>query len=156
RSPAAGNNYVGIAGLGLDAAAYQAGDPAVVKKLGVFGYDRETKVAEITNGLDKTIAVIQVPPRFKTCLLAGRGSTVRGVPEKGSCEEFICTQYKGKDGQVQKGTFAIMCDGKVRFISEDILRNKPDLFRAMCTIAGGEKLDNIDEIAPVVPSSSTT
>src|SRR5439155_25624493 len=125
RSPAAGTSYVGVAGIGRDAGAYPAGDPSLAKKLGVFGYDRETKLTDITDGPDKTIAVLQVPPRFKSAWLAGGGSTVRGVPETGSCEEFICTAYKGKDGQVHKGTFAIMADGKVRFISEDLLRNKP-------------------------------
>ncbi len=47
------------------------------------------------------------------------------------------------------GTFAIMGDGKVRFIPATI---DPKLFRAMCTIDGGEEgLANIDVIAPVVP-----
>jgi len=45
------------------------------------------------------------------------------------------------------GTLAIMADGKVRFIPEDI---PAATFRALCTIAGGEKIDKLDEIAPVI------
>ena len=44
-----------------------------------------------------------------------------------------------------------MGDGKVRFIPEKI---DPDKFRAMCTIAGGEKIDDLDQIAPVVPDDT--
>jgi hypothetical protein len=91
-----------------------------------------------------------VPATYPTCWLAGGGSTIRGVPETGSCEEFVCTTYKG-----QKGTFAIMADGKVRFISESVLRNQPDVFRAMCTIAGGEEIEDLDKVAPVVPANTT-
>jgi hypothetical protein len=91
-----------------------------------------------------------VPATYPTCWLAGGGSTIRGVPETGSCEEFVCTSYKG-----QKGTFAIMADGKVRFISESVLRNQPDVFRAMCTIAGGEEIEDFDKVAPVVPANTT-
>jgi hypothetical protein len=45
---------------------------------------------------------------------------------------------------------AIMGDFKVRFIRADI---KPEIFRAMCTIAGGEKIANLDAFAPVVVDS---
>jgi hypothetical protein len=41
-----------------------------------------------------------------------------------------------------------MADGKVRFIAKDI---NPDTFKALCTINGGEVIDNLDEVAPVVP-----
>ena len=67
-----------------------------------------------------------------------------GVPETDSVRPFVCAEYKGK-----RGTFAIMCNGDVRFIPETI----PDeTFKALCTIAGGEKIDNLDAVAPKVPS----
>src|SRR5262249_29140265 len=147
-SPVAGIHFVGMGGLGLDAAEYSASDPAVAKKLGVFGYDRETRVADITDGLDQTIVLIQVPPSFKTCWLSAGGSTIRGVPEDDPVAPFVCITYKGK-----RGTFAIMGDGKVRFIAADM---KPETFKALCTIAGGEKIDNLGEIAPSVPDPGTT
>ena len=85
--------------------------------------------------------------------MAGGGSTVRGVadaPDKDDptkkddpIKPFVSMEYKGK-----KGTVAVMADGKVRFIAADM---KPAIFRSLCTIAGGERMDDINEIAPVVP-----
>ena len=143
----AATHFVGVGGVGADAANYEARDPSTAKKRGVFGYDRITRLDEITDGPANTIAVIQVPPTFKTCWLAGGGSTIRGVPETDSLEPFVCTAYKGK-----KGTFAIMADGKLRFIAADM---KPELFQALCTIAGGEPVGDIDTIAPEVNEGTT-
>jgi hypothetical protein len=138
----ASTHFVGIAGIGLDAASYDARDPTVAEKLGIFGYDRVTRLEEIKNGLDKTIALLQVPTDVKTCWLAGGGSTIRGVPEIDPIQPFICAEYKGKPG-----TFAIMGDGKVRFIAKGM---NPKIFMGMCTIRGGEQIGDLDEIAPVV------
>jgi hypothetical protein len=138
-------NYVGIAGVGYDAAEYKANDPATAKKRGIFGYNRETKKDEIKDGLEQTIAAIQVPVLPKSPWIAGGGSTVRGVSEDLDCvKPFVCTRYQGKPG-----TFAIMADGKVRFIPATI---DPKMFQAMCTIAGGERVKNLDDIAPEVPA----
>ncbi|MBI1913914.1 MAG: hypothetical protein HYS12_04145 [Planctomycetes bacterium] len=156
RSPVATIHFVAIAGIGLDAADYQIGNPATAKKLGIFGYDRVTKLGDIVDGLDRTIALIQVPPTFRTCWLAGGGSTVRGVPEEDSVAPFVCIALSEKLGRYSKGTkgtFAIMADGKVRFIPADM---KPETFKALCTIAGGEKIDDLNHIAPVVPDNTVT
>jgi hypothetical protein len=141
--PVASTHFVGIAGIGLDAASYSATDPAVAKKLGVFGYDRATKLEDVKDGLDKTIVLLQVPTDVKTCWLAGGGSTIRGVPETDPIQPFVCTIYNGK-----QGTFAIMGDGKVRFIDKDM---NPEIFKGMCTINGGEVIGDLDAIAPIVP-----
>jgi hypothetical protein len=140
----AATHFVGIAGVGLDAAEYRADDPATAKLRGVFGYDLVTKPGEIKDGLESTIVLLQVPTDHKAPWTAGGGSTIRGVSEDLDCvQPFVCTEYQGK-----RGTFAIMADGKVRFISEKI---DPKVFRAMCTIAGGEKIKDLDTIAPEVP-----
>ena len=60
-------NFVGVAGVGMDAAELPLGNP----KAGVFGYDRETKLDDVKDGLDKTIVLLQVPPDFKDPWLAG-------------------------------------------------------------------------------------
>ena len=66
--------------------------------------------------------------------LAGGGATVRGVSDgPDAVKPFVCTEYQGK-----RGTFAVMGDGKVRFIPETI---DPKIFRTLCLIAGGEKID---------------
>jgi hypothetical protein len=141
--PVAETHFVGVAGVGIDAAEYLPGDPATAKKLGIFGYDRATRVADVKDGLDKTIAVLQVPADFRTPWLAGGGSTVRGVTEKASIRPFVCLTYNGK-----RGTFAIMADGRVRFVPETIADAD---FQALCTIDGGESVE-VEKLAPLVPS----
>ena len=50
-----------------------------------------------------------------------------------------------------------MCDGSVRFIREDI---SDDVFKALCTIKGGEEIADLNTVAPKVdpkgPSLKTT
>jgi len=138
----AATDFVGMAGVGMDAASYDEKDADVGKKLGIFGYDRVTKVADITDGLASTIALIQVPSAFKNPWLAGGGSTVRGCPETGCVKPFVSEQPDGR-----KGTIAVMADGAVRFIPDNI----PDeVFKAMCTIKGAEKVD-VDKYTTLVP-----
>src|SRR5262249_48786307 len=104
--PVATTDFIGVAGVGDDAAEYSAAGPAVAKKLGVSGYYRSTPLADIKDGADKTIAVIQVPPDYRTPWMAGGGSTVRGVPEPRPADDpkqppekavkpFVCTTYNG-------------------------------------------------------------
>jgi hypothetical protein len=142
-APFAATHFVGMAGVGLDAADYSATDFATVKKRGIFGYDRVTKLDDIRDTPENTILLIQVPAESVGPWIAGGGSTVRGVSEDLDCvKPFVSTVYQNKPG-----TFAIMADGKVRFIPATI---SPDTFRAMCTIAGGEKIRNLDDVAPEV------
>jgi hypothetical protein len=141
-------HYVGVAGIGMDAA--EQVDP---KRRGVFGYDHATQLAEITDGPQNTVAVLQVPANFKTPWLAGGGSTVRGVPEKDGIRPFVCAEYPGKEHPGKRGTYAIMANGDVRFIFEEI----PEaLFQAMVTIAGGEEISkgDLDKYAPLVKGES--
>jgi hypothetical protein len=143
--PLAATHFVGIAGVGLDAPEYRADDAAKAKLRGIFGYDRETKPDEIKDGLEQTILLIQVPSQPKSPWIAGGGSTVRGVSTDSDCvQPFVCAEHEGK-----RGTFAIMADGKVRFIPATI---DPKTFQAMCTIAGGDKIKDIDAVAPEVSS----
>jgi hypothetical protein len=149
RSQAAATHFVGVAGLGLDAAEYEADDPAVAQRLGVFGYDRQTRPEDIKDGPDRTIAVLQVPPEYKTPWLAGGGSTVRGVNDNEGIRPYVATQYRG-----QPGTFAIMADGTVRFLPATIADKD---FLALLTISGGEDIRDLDDIAPEVkPSKGRT
>jgi hypothetical protein len=133
-------HFVGVAGVGVEAADYAADDPAVAKKLGIFGYARRTNVKDITDGLNNTIYMIQVPPTYPRPWIAGGGATVTGVPESGSVKPFVATLGDGR-----RGTYALMADGSVRFIAESIA---DDVFKAMATIKGGEAIENIDQVAP--------
>jgi len=137
--------FVGVAGVGLDAAEYAAADASVASKLGIFGYDRETKLDDIKDRAS-TIALIQVPGLFRRPWLAGGGATVVGVPEADSIKPFVCVQYQVGDKSVP-GTFAIMADGAVRFIPATIA---DATFKALCTIAP-KKVD-LDKETVLVPA----
>src|SRR5207302_93440 len=129
-SPAV-THFVGISGVGLDSPAALANNPEFARKLGVFGYDRLTKLEDIKDGLSNTIFMIGVPHDSKeypdTTFLGpwmqGGGSTIRGIPEKDSIKPFVSTQFNGK-----KGTFAIFCDGSVRFLSD---KTSDDVVKAL-------------------------
>ena len=49
------------------------------------------------------------------------------------------------------------CDGSVRFVKDDI---SDDVFKAMCTIKGGDEIPDLNAVAPKVdqkgPSLKTT
>ena len=59
-------------------------------------------------------------------------------------------------GQTYADATKALSDAKLKGVIASRFKYKPDMCRAMCTIAGGEKLDDIDEIAPVVPTNKTT
>jgi hypothetical protein len=154
----AATHFVGIAGVGLDAADYPRGDPAFIAKRGVFGYDKSASLEEVRSGrgLSNTILMIQVPhdgPAGVSPWIAGGGATVRGVPEKNSIGPFVLTTDRnGKPIQQggKSGTYALMSDGSVRFIDKNI---SDEVFKAMCTLKGpapADFEDQRDEKAPLV------
>jgi Protein of unknown function (DUF1559) len=128
--PVAATHYVGVAGIGRDAANHSSSEPGWAEKLGVFGYDRATKLSDIKDGTSNTIVMAEVPPVYKRPWLAGGGATVEGVPEKDSIQPFVSASNKGKPG-----TYVIMADGAVRFVSANV---SDEAFKAMCTIDGGK------------------
>jgi hypothetical protein len=129
-----------MAGVGLDAADYKFGDKAVEKKLGMFGYERRTALKDVTDGLSNTIYVIQVSPTYPRPWLAGGGATTQGAPETKSVQPFVAQHG------VKRGTYAVMADGSVRFFDASM---SDEVFKAMCTIKGGEEID-INKVAPKV------
>lgn len=139
-------HFVGIAGIGPDAVEYAAGDPAVAGKLGILGYDRATSLADIKDGASNTILMLQAAPTYPRPWLAGGGATLMGVPETNSIQPFLNTYGEDK----KKGTYAIMADGSVRFISANI---SDATFKALCTMQGGEKVD-VEKEAPKVPGAA--
>ena len=59
---------------------------------------------------------------------------------------FVADHPDGRGGK-KRGTYAIMGDGTVRWIPADI---DPKTLLNMATRAGGEKIENLDKIAPKV------
>jgi uncharacterized protein (TIGR03067 family) len=138
-------NYVGIAGVGRDAARYNPADPDSAKKLGMIGYDWNSKAADVKDGLSNTIYMMQVPPGLQRPWIAGGGATIVGIDDTGDpFQEFVTRAPDGK-----RGAYALMGDGSVRWIKEGI---DPTTFRALVTRAGGESLSDLDKTAPKLPA----
>jgi hypothetical protein len=149
------SHWVAMAGVGPEAARYPAGD----KRAGIFGYDRVTRLDDIPKDrLVKVIALIQVPADTVCPWIAGGGATLRGVsddPKDNPLQPFL-SEFPAKK---ERGTFAIMADGRVRYISESV---KSVVFRSMCQIQAPTDLEgkaadelkrdlaNFDTLVPVV------
>jgi prepilin-type processing-associated H-X9-DG protein len=121
--------YIGIAGLGTDAPFLPKGHP----RAGIFGYERQTALADITDGAACTM-IITESGRARGSWLAGGPATVRGLntadlPYIGPGRQF--------GGIHSSGSMVAFADGSVRFVSDSI---DPHVFEAFSTIAGGEKL----------------
>lgn len=138
-------HFVGLSGIGVNAAEL-ADTPENAKRLGIFGYERETPVAAITDGPDKTIFMIQVVPNIARPWIRGGGATVQGVTEADSFKPFRVQQ-----ANFDFGAYAIMCDGSIRFVKTGIPDN---LFKAMVTYKAGDDTAGIDEWAPKVELTS--
>jgi len=120
-------NYIGVAGLGADAATLPKGDPGA----GLFGYDREVKPKDIQGRASNLLAVAETGRAEGAWTAAGR-PTVRGLEADGS-------PYLGRGGQFgglhRHGTNVLMADGSVRSLSDD---TSAAVLESMAVIGGGE------------------
>lgn len=121
-------SYFASAGLGLDAATRRS-DAAGI---GYMGYDRETNIASLKDGASNTIAVTETRVNLGPWARGGV-STLKGFDKE-------AWPLIGKDrmmGGHEGGINVAMADGSVRFVNESI---DPQVWSAMATIAGGEKI----------------
>jgi hypothetical protein len=118
-------HYVGLAGIGPDGPLL----PVDNAKAGFFGYDRATRVENITDGTSNTMGVCDASKGLGPWA-AGGPSTIRPLTKK----PYI-NGPDGLGGVHRGGMSVLMIDGSVRFISEHI---NPDVLDALVTIAGGE------------------
>lgn len=141
-SPLAVTHFVGMAGVGPDAAYYDKKDP----RAGMFGYDRQTSVEDVKDGLSNTIYMIEADKALLGPWLQGGGATVRGTSVAGNDigrrGGFSSPNFGGK-----QGVWVMMGDGSTRFLSKDI---SPEVFKALCTMAGSDSAGAIDLIAKKV------
>ena len=135
-------HFTGLSGIGLDSAEWPD-DLAHHKKLGMFGYDRPTNLDDVPDGLSNTILMIESNPTFPRPWIAGGGATVQGVPEKNSIAPFVY-DHGGK-----RGTYALMGDGSVRWLSAETPDN---VFQSLVTKDGGDSIGSLDTVAPLVPA----
>ena len=122
--PTNGTHYVGIAGIGADAAKLPSDDP----KAGVLGYGRSTPIDGIPDGATRTLLMLSISAKAGPWGQAGP-STLRGLsqqPYVGGPDGF---------GSERPGVYALMADGTARFIDKDV---DPKVLEAMATKAGNE------------------
>ena len=105
-------HYVGIAGVGSDASTLPKGH----LRAGIFGYDRQTRTVDITDGLSTTMMLAETT-LANGPWTAGGPATVRGLdqgrlPYLGPGRQF--------GGAHPGGAMVAFADGSVRFLPETI------------------------------------
>jgi hypothetical protein len=133
--------YVGVAGVGADAALLPADHPAA----GVCGYDRRTGLRAIKDGSSNTLLLLETA-RGNLPWAQGGPATVRGLdpadqPYLGKGRPFGGLHFaensllgRGKS----LGCNAVMADGSVHFLADTL---PPRTLEALATVAGGEEIE---------------
>jgi len=131
---AAPSSYVGIAGLGADAATLSLpGAPPAPPRAGCFRYDRPTPFTFIADGLSQTL-LFGERSGDPGPWLRGGSATVRGLDDGAGAPPLIARggQFGGTHAHGANWGFA---DGGVRFFTD---RGDPRVLFALATIAGRE------------------
>jgi hypothetical protein len=133
-------SYVGIAGVGPDAAVLPPED----RLCGTFGYDRRVCLADIKDGTSNTLLAVETTSANGPWA-AGGAATVRGVDPRR--QPYIAVH--GPFGLVHRDPLlwqmtplpalanAVLADGSVRAINGTV---SPRTFEGLATIAGGEEI----------------
>jgi prepilin-type processing-associated H-X9-DG protein len=129
---AAVTSYVGIGGVGSDAAALPVGDP----RAGAFRYDSATPFERITDGISQTLLFAETRNEVGPWLRGGF-ATVRGLNDAPDAIPLVGGQF---GGYFPSGANFALCDGSVRLFTP---RTDPRVLSALATIAGKES-----ELAP--------
>jgi prepilin-type N-terminal cleavage/methylation domain-containing protein len=130
-------NYVGLAGVGSDAATRPADAPGI----GFFGYDRALKPEQVKDGLSSTIMLTETAHELAPWIRGGPG-TVRTIDPSadrlvGGGLPFGGTHYRERlfGRNVPNGFISLLADGGTHYSSKDA---QPAVLIALATIAGGE------------------
>jgi hypothetical protein len=126
-----------MGGVGRDSPTLPADDP----RAGIFGYDRQARESDISDGLSSTISLIGAGQVYGPWL-SGGGSTVRGARRQDASSDGGGNPYFGGVGGFgspgsKPGAFAGFADGSVRFLSAKI---DAKVFESLCTMHGGEQV----------------
>ena len=131
------SHYVGMAGVGVDAAEL----PKTHPRSGVFGIDRRTTREDIRDGTTNTLLVMGVeahPPAWASGTTSVRGLTAE--PYFGGPDHFGTGQAEGMQ--------VLMADGSVKFLSKE---TDPQVMRRMAAMADGLPLDPLVPGEPAEP-----
>jgi prepilin-type processing-associated H-X9-DG protein len=127
--------YVGIAGLGADAATLALPDPPAPAppRAGCFRYDRPTPFSFVTDGLSQTLMFGERSGDLGPWLRGGP-ATVRGLDDSPAAPPLVGRggQFGGNHGTGANWGYA---DGSVRFFTDRI---DPRVLFSLATIAGRE------------------
>ncbi len=117
--------YVGIGGVGPDAASLPPGSP----RSGAFRYDGPTPFDRITDGLSQTLLFAETRNDVGPWLRGGP-ATVRGLNDAPDAPPLIGGQF---GGYFSVGANVAMCDGGVRTFTT---ATSPQVLLGLATIAG--------------------
>jgi hypothetical protein len=132
-------NYIGVAGIGLDAASLPLDDP----RIGMLGYERQLRITAVKDGTENTILMME-SDRDPGPWIRGGPSTLRGIdiadrPITGENRAFGGT-HRPSDTFFSKrptGSNILLADGSVRYTNDTI---DPDVLAGLATAAGGESV----------------
>jgi hypothetical protein len=117
-------HYVGVAGVGADAAELKTGDP----RAGLFGSSRTVRPEDLPRGASNTLATLGVSQQVGPWAAGGK-ATVRALTER--------PYVNGPDGfgsGQPDGMVAGMADGAVRFVSKNV---DPQVLEQLAAVRGG-------------------
>jgi prepilin-type processing-associated H-X9-DG protein len=123
-------HYLGISGIGRDAATFPLEHPDA----GFFGYERKIRQKDIKNGLSNTLAVVETA--WGTGAWTAAPDSIRGLDPAGSPYLGVPKHFGGNH---PKGANVLLADGSVRFLDSSL---DPQGFEGMSRIAAGQGGDS--------------
>ncbi|HVL13170.1 MAG TPA: DUF1559 domain-containing protein [Gemmata sp.] len=133
-------NYVGVAGVGADAAARPAG----ASRIGMFGHDRVLRSEDVKDGLANTAMLIETGSDLGPWLRGGPATVRAFDPDAGQLTgdglAFGGTHFLDAtllEPKRADGFHLLLGDGSVRYTRNVV---HPDFLLRLATVAGGEDI----------------
>jgi hypothetical protein len=128
--------YIGMAGVGSDAPTLPLED----KRVGIFGYDREVRIRDVTDGLGNTMLLMETTSELGPWA-AGGPTTVRGLDQESKPYLALGGPFglKHREDTIFRtnpvGSNIAIGDGSLRWVTASI---SSETLEALATIAGGD------------------
>jgi hypothetical protein len=129
-------SYLGVAGVGADAAKLSADDP----RIGAFRYDRTLTIDKFTDGQSNTMLLLETLSGGPWA--QGGPGTVRGLdpndrPHHGYGRPFDDDHRISRGFKRTKTITLTWCDGSVRAVRDSV---NPEVLEALVTVRGKEEV----------------